>query len=189
MLIYLSLIEEADQNRFTKFHDRHEQQLKLLAIYCTGGDVHRAEDLLQETWLYVAEQFSRLQFEHTRAEFSYLRTVLQYRYKSMQKQYNKDRAHVDLREDMDLLTAGEASAVERDLCEKESWQQLADIVCRMAPTDQNLLLMAYDSTHTMQEIAALMGISESAAKSRLYRARQHLKEEMRKAGLENEWTE
>jgi RNA polymerase sigma-70 factor (ECF subfamily) len=189
MLIYLSVIEEADQNRFTKFHDRHEQQLKLLAIYCTGGDVHRAEDLLQETWLYVAEQFSRLQFEHTRAEFSYLRTVLQYRYKSMQKQYNKDRAHVDLHEDMDLLSAEAASLTEHELCEKESWQQIADILCKMPLTDRDLLLMAYDADHTTREIATLLGLSESAVKSRLYRARQRLKKEMRKAGLENEWTE
>ena len=180
--LFLSVLtDEREADPLKTLHDRHLRALQSVALSYTNGDASRAEDLLQETWLYVSGRLDRLRFENPRAEFTYLRNAMHYRALDLHKQLRRERALGDPHEDMDVFA--ENTSPEDVVCEADVRRRVADLIERLDPIDREVLALSLNANHTTEEIAVLLRISEGAVKSRLHRARARLKERMRKEGL------
>lgn len=67
-------------------------------------------------------------------------------------------------------------------CSARSWIALYRAIARLSEDEQELLNLFYFARRPLSEIAQLTGMTPGAAKTRLYRARRHLRREMEEDG-------
>ncbi|MBO5110904.1 MAG: sigma-70 family RNA polymerase sigma factor [Clostridia bacterium] len=187
LVICLSVINtEADKSKFNKLYDTHEGLMRKAALYYMKGDAHRAEDALQDAWLYVAERIESLKFSEPKAERGYLLTVLRYRALAIYNRQRTENDHVINFEDIDEFYLSEWDTPENALCEKELYQRTADLICSMSQMDRDILWLTIGLERSVKESAEIMGISENAARMRLHHARVRLEKRMKEEHIFNE---
>ena len=75
-----------------------------------------------------------------------------------------------------------APTPEERLLQREELIALYRAIARLSEEEQELLNLFYFARRPLSEIAQLTGMTPGAAKTRLYRARQHLRREMEEDG-------
>jgi len=99
---------------------------------------------------------------------------------------NDPDLHMDL-ETVQEQTGDEAAGARRAdlmLLIKEKYEVLAQILERLPETDRELLLLHQGEELPLEVLAERFGLSLNAVKSRLFRTRRRLKDELTAAGLE-----
>ena len=142
------------------------------------GDFHIAEDITQETFLKAYQKLATLKEPQSFASWLYViatnhcKTWL--RKKHLQTQPLETTSNAELEKtaysgyiiDQNEQKAGE---VHRQVVKK--------LLAKLQESDRTVITLYYLGGMTYEEISKFLGVSVSAIKNRLYRARQHLKEE------------
>lgn len=142
---------------------------RFLRFHTDSADT--AEDLAAETFMRVFEAMDR--FDPARAEarvwiFGIARNVLRDHFRRA-----KVRNHVSIGATRDL--AADAPSPEERLLREEQQAKLLDGVRQLGERDRELIGLRYGSELSMAEIGDVLGVRESAVRTRLWRALERLR--------------
>ena len=150
-----------DRDVLAQLYERYYQPA-LFYLLALCRDRHLAEDLVQEAFV--------------RAYLSLPEDVPSFPYWLM-RVCRRRHADGDPPE-----RADSAPTPEERLLQREELIALYRAIARLSEDEQELLNLFYFARRPLSEIAQLTGMTPGAAKTRLYRARRHLRREMEEDG-------
>ena len=178
---------DGDDTAFSELVNKYRKSVHALA-WRKIQDFHIAEDITQETFLKAYQGLSTLKEPQSFASWLYVIAT-----NHCKTWLSKKRLQTQSLENTDtdeLETATYSSYIstekERDAVETKR-EVVKKLLAKLQESDRTVITLYYLGGMTYEEISRFLGVSISAIKNRLYRARQHLKKEepMIKEALEN----
>ena len=173
MLLSLYLAVLDDQSKEEQFIDVYNTYKRLVyhTAYKIMGDSYLAEDVLQEVFLYVAKNFSKIHRENCHELAAYLVSCSRSRaYDMLRKQ--REEPLEEIPDAPDSTPVPDDAAVSTDNIE-----HLTELIGQMKPMYRDplrLLAMGY----TNREIAKSLGLTDEVVRMRLFRGRKLLWKEL-----------
>ncbi len=165
------LVIQAQQRRMDAFERLMGLYEKALLYYIRRqvGDINRALDISQETWLAVWKSLPRLRspgsFRPWLYQIAHQRTLLDHRRNAKHQRGRKDE-----------ITPEDLPAPEAAVEETIDVAELRLAVDRLCPRFREVIVLHYIAELSVEEIALAIGCSAGTVKSRLYYARRELKQ-------------
>lgn len=148
---------------FQEIYDRYYQDVRRFALFLTS-DPARADDLTADTFVRAWQARGRVQHATVKA---YLMTIARNLYRD---QLRSSRRFVELEDTIADSSPGADLSVQHASTLKDVRARLR----RVAPGDRRALLLYVVKEMSYAEVAAALGISIGAVKSRICRARDAL---------------
>ncbi|MDR2663129.1 MAG: sigma-70 family RNA polymerase sigma factor [Treponema sp.] len=174
----LSAEEDAAFNGIVK---RYYERILKFCVYALGGNRSAAEDCAQDIFLILYENMARLK------DYDKIGGWLYKTAGNISRQYaaslRKERQRLaapafeagDGEAPVDTIAAENGKSEEEQIAEEKALARAAaEIGKRLGPKDEQILRLAFQEKHPLKEVAARLGISLSAAKSRASRLRQKI---------------
>lgn len=167
LAFYLTLIDdESDRLKFERVYNTYYNILLNLA-FSVLGDRDDAEDAMHEAFLRLTKSLDKIDEKDTEKTKGFLVTVVRNVAKTMLKKRNKC---ITLENADDL-------AIENENVESEvSVRFVAQKIAQLPEAYRDILLLQYRYGCTGENLGKMLGISASAARKRLQRAREMLGE-------------
>ncbi|MDR0707331.1 MAG: sigma-70 family RNA polymerase sigma factor [Treponema sp.] len=169
---------------FNGIFKRYYEKILKFCVYALGGDRSAAEDCAQDIFLILYENMGRLK------DYDKIGGWLYKTAGNISKQYaaslRKERKRFavpfpasetgDEESPLDNIAAGDRIKTEEEQIaeEKAVSRAAAEIGKRLTPKDRQMLALAFRDKQPLKEVAARLGISLSAVKSRASRLRQKI---------------
>ncbi|MDR2370348.1 MAG: sigma-70 family RNA polymerase sigma factor [Treponema sp.] len=163
---------------------RYYEKILKFCAYALGGDRSAAEDCTQDIFLILYENMGRLKDYDKIGGWLYKTAGnISRRYAASLWKERKRFASPspvsetgDRETPLDRIAAGSSikSEEEQIAGEEAAARAAAEIRRRLTPGDEQILALAFREKHPLKEVAARLGISLSAAKSRVSRLRQKI---------------
>lgn len=153
--------------------DRYQTVLFNLALRMVK-DVQDAEDITQTAFLKAYEKLDR--YDPTYKFFSWIYRIA---VNEALNQLKQRKAHEPLDADHASAAATPAEAYERD----DASERVGNALLALSPEDRALLILKHFQDFSYEEIAFVFDIPAKTAKSRLYTARQRLKDVLLTTGF------
>ena len=166
-----------DDTAFSALVKKHQKPVHALAWRRTG-DFHVAEEITQDTFLKAYQNLSTLKEPQKFAGWLY---VIAVNYCKMWKR--KKRLSTQSLEDTNSAELEKASysgyvIAENERTTAEAQREVVkQLLAKLQESDRIVITLYYLGGMTYEEISEFLGVSVSAIKNRLYRARQRLKKE------------
>ena len=166
MLLSLYLAVLDDQSKEEQFIDVYNTYKRLVyhTAYKIMGDSYLAEDVLQEVFLYVAKNFSKIHRENCHELAAYLVSCSRSRaYDMLRKQREEPLEEVPDAPD-------DAPVPDDAVVSTDNIEHLTELIGQMKPMYRDplrLLAMGY----TNREIAKSLGLTDEVVRMRLFRGR------------------
>lgn len=158
-----------DRQAFEELVHRHWSSALRVARRRLGGDLHRAEDVVQEAFLRV--HTARERYEGSARFGAYLQRIVANLCVSTQR---RERARP-----ADALTPAEEDGLSEPHEELEAWDReralLPEALALLPELHRQALVLHYEGEHSCEQIGQRLGRSLSAVKSLLFRARESLR--------------
>lgn len=158
-----------DREAFEELVHRHWTSVLRVARRRLGGDLHRAEDVVQEAFLRVHS--ARDRYEGSARFGAYLQRIVSNLCVSAQRRERARPAEALTPADQDDLRGREA--------ELETWDRerelLPEALERLPELHREALVLYYQGDLSCEELGHRLGRSLSAVKSLLFRARESLR--------------
>ena len=164
-----------DENAFAQLVTKYQKQIHALA-WRKVGDFHTAEEITQDTFLRVYKKLATLKDPNRFAGWLYRIASRQcyawLRKKRMQTQSLED---TDI-ESIEKMTYSQYIAEEQAKAAVDAQRDIVQrLLARLRESERTVVTLHYFGEMTCEEISRFLGVSASTVKSRLHRARQHLK--------------
>jgi RNA polymerase sigma-70 factor (ECF subfamily) len=176
----ITLFLAGDAVAFEKLVERNVKFAGAIA-YSVTGDFHAAKDVVQEAFLRVHSGLAKLQeVEKFRA---WLRNVVRTTALDWRRRNKKGRGgSLDALEDSGQEPEAEAvepleAALERD----ELRRQVREEIGKLPESQREVVALKYLDDRSYEEISALTGLSVATIESRLWRARNTLRQRFERA--------
>lgn len=170
-------VKVGDHDAFGEILQRYERQLVVFFLRQLG-DEEGARDLAMDTFLRVYKAASRYE---PKAKFStYIYQIARNLYinESKKRTFRRTESLDEMAEDKGMEFADESMDPEQVL-EKSEQQSLVQEALTQLPEDQRTILILVEFQELSYErVAQIMGCSIGTVKSRMYRARQKIREWM-----------
>ena len=169
--LYLAVLD--DQSNEEQFIDVYNTYKRLVyhTAYKIMGDSYLAEDVLQEVFLYVAKNFSKIHRENCHELAAYLVSCSRSRaYDMLRKQREEPLEEVPDAPD-------DAPVPDDAVVSTDNIQHLTELIGQIKPMYRDplrLLAMGY----TNREIAESLGLTDEVVRMRLFRGRKLLWKEL-----------
>ena len=180
-------ILDGDDTAFSELVNKYQKSVHALA-WRKVQDFHIAEDITQETFLRAYKRLSSLKDPHTFASWLYViatnRCKTWLSKKRLWTQSLEDTHNAEL----EKATYSSYVSAENERVSVEAQREVVKkLLAKMQESDRTVITLYYLGGMTYEEISRFLGVSVSAIKNRLYRARQFLKKEepMIREELEN----
>ena len=165
-----------DENAFASLVKKYEKQVHALA-WRKIGDFHIAEEIAQDTFLKVYRKLSTLKDPYQFSGWLYVIATNQCR-----AWLRKKRLETEPLEDTEVESIEEAYsryvAEERTKVAVEAQREVVKkLLAKLKESERTVMTLHYFGEMTCEEISRFLGVSTSAIKLRLHRARQRLKKE------------
>ena len=166
-----------DETAFSALVKKHQKPVHALAWRKTG-DFHVAEEITQDTFLKAYRNLSTLKEPQKFAGWLY---VIAANYCKMWRR--KKRLSTQSLEETDSAELEKASysgyvIAENERTTAEAQREVVkQLLAKLQESDRIVITLYYLGEMTYEEISEFLGVSVSAIKNRLYRARQRLKKE------------
>ena len=169
LALYLSVLDDRNfEEDFTEVYNTYKRLVYHTKIM---DDSYLAEDVLQEVFLYVAKNFSKIHRENCHELAAYLVSCSRScAYDMLRKQ--REELLEDVPNEPDAAPVPDDAAVSTDNIER-----LTELIGQMKPMYRDplrLLAMGY----TNREIAKSLGLTDEVVRTRLFRGRKLLWKEM-----------
>ncbi len=178
---------DGDNTAFSELVRKYQKSVHALA-WQKIGDFHIAEDITQETFLNAYQNLSKLKEPQSFASWLYViatnRCTAWLRKKRFRTQSLEDTNNIEL--EKDIYSSYVSAEKERTSVDAQR-EVVKKLLATLQESDRTVITLHYLGGMTYEEISKFLGVSVSAIKNRLYRARQFLKKEeaMIKEALEN----
>ena len=170
MIAYTMLLEtDPDRERFVRLYKDNRRRMEQVAVRLLGRGP-RAEDAVHDAFLKLIQHFEELRDRPEERLSAWLMVVV--------KNTAVDMLRRDGRE-TDLEGAAWEPSVPPDQGE---FQALVAILRQMPEDYRRVLELRFVAEWSLGEIAAAMDLTESAVKTRVFRGRKLLIEQLRKEG-------
>jgi RNA polymerase sigma factor (sigma-70 family) len=169
------------ETAFAGIVSRYYEKILKFCCYALGGNMGSAEDCTQDIFLILYENMDRLK------DYDKIGGWLYKTAGHLSKQYaaslRKERKlfaapfvdHGEEESPVNCIAAKEITGEEDRIAEEEAIDRAAgEIQKRIKPFDRRVLELAFQKKYPLKEVAARLGISLSAAKSRASRLRQKI---------------
>ena len=174
-ICFAALVEESSCNKFTKMVEKYER-----LMFCVARDIlnddYLAEDAVQEAFLKVAKNFSKVG-EIDSGKTKYFLVVITKN--TALDMLRKEKRRLDCN-DVNLKGITDNSVPLGAFDDIDAFE-LGELIKELPESLKTVLYLYGIYGYTFSEISNLMGLSVSAIKGRYYRARKLL-EEMIKGG-------
>lgn len=152
------------------------------ALYCCGGDREEAEEVLHSAYVQILEKGLQA-FKGNSSFKTWLFSIIKNTAKRRRFQVTQQ-----LRKLQGLIFKPPAAArgVEACLRESESRNRILDLLGNLSQRQRQVLQLVFYHDMTLEEAAAVMEVSVGSARTHYSRGKDRLREEMRKAGWNNE---
>jgi RNA polymerase sigma factor (sigma-70 family) len=174
----VTLARSGDKNAFGRLAERYQQMARRVAA-CMVSDEDMARELTQEAMLQAYLSLSHLRDDAAFGNWLY-GIVL-----NVCRSYLRDQKTVLSWEDLEggvrfgVLDFSDAAPDPQWAAEEqELHRKVLQAVQNLPPASQVAALLFYYERLSLQEIAAILGISVTAVKGRLYKARKRLGEQL-----------
>ncbi len=178
---------DGDDSAFSTLMEKYKKSVHALA-WRKIGDFHIAEEITQDTFLKAYNKLSSLKKPHSFESWLYVITANNckawLRKKRLQTQSLDDTSSSEV----DKETYSHYVIQERERTSAEARREVVKkLLAKLQEGDRTVITLYYLGGMTYEEISRFLGVSVSAIKNRLYRARQFLKKEenMIREALEN----
>ena len=177
--VYLSLIDDSEGKiRFSKLYFAYKQDI-FFFVYSILLDEHDAEDAMHEAFILLAKSIESVSSLYSAGTRSYLfkiaKTASLKIYKKRQRAVPTDFSDWEISDSLDI---------EEEVINKLEHERLKSCLRLLSKEDYRLLyLFAYEEKSIL-DIANILGISYEAAKKRLQRARERLRELMENSNID-----
>jgi RNA polymerase sigma-70 factor (ECF subfamily) len=172
VLPFLDLIDnEQDKKRFIYCYYQYRNLLYKIAFERLN-DAQLAEDAVQETYLYIAKNFHKIEDEKSPQARNYIRLIARTyanRFAEKQDKY----VFVD-EEKIDYFN--ESGNIEDDVFEIYDVEKLANAINQLNEKYKIPIMLKCIYNHRSKEIAKLMGLSDDAVRRRVYLGKKKLKQ-------------
>jgi len=174
--VLIQRILAGDAAAFEHLVRKYQKQVHTLA-WRKIGDFHIAEDITQETFLQVYQKLETLEDPTRFPRWLYViadRLCIAW--------LRKNQRHTEPLEDTDLSTIGTEAysqyiATEHARTFAEARRDLVEeLLAKLKGNNRTTITLHYLEGMTYAEISNVLGVSENTVKSRLRRARQHLRQ-------------
>ncbi len=178
---------DGDDTAFSELVSKYQKSVHALA-WRKIQDFHIAEEIAQDTFLKAYQRLSTL--KEPRSFESWLYVIAANRCKAWQRKKRLQTQSLDNINNADLEKATYSSYIsaenERTTAEAQR-EVVKKLLAKLQESDRTIITLYYLGGMTYEEISRFLGVSVSAIKNRLYRARQLLKKEetMIREALEN----
>lgn len=175
LISYLAMIgTQHEKSEFVKLYESYRKLMHYAAKRILGDD-SLAEEAVQEAFLRIAKNFGKVSDADQSATKKFVLIITENAAKTL---YRRESRHISDREypeDMDAAAGALQAAKDPTAAEAETRDAVGHIL-QMPELQQNVLFLHTVYGFSYREIAALLDISESAARKRVERAREDLKE-------------
>jgi len=164
----------------------YEKYYRLLykIAYDILGDATLSEDALHETFVRVMKNLHKIDAIESTQTKNFLAIICRHiSYDMYKKQYNTDFDNTPIEE---APSQGYASDPQEIVLNAEALQIATEAIKALKPIYRDVLLLCINHDMSYAEIAQALQISEETVRKRLYRARQILKEQIRKEDATHE---
>ena len=167
-------VETRNEEAFASLLNRHLGLVLGAASRQLGGDHHAAEDLAQQVFTQLALKAPKL-LDHPCLEAWLHKATRLACLEQIRLKARRDRREREAL--VNLFPTGE----------KSSWEDIAPVLDEalegLAEADRSLILMRHINRQSGQQLAARLGISESAARKQLERAMGRLRDQLTRRGV------
>lgn len=171
MLVYTQMIEAPeDKGKFQRVYDRY-LGLMLHTARRVLGDGRDAEDAVQEAFLAIAKNISKISDPACNKTRSYVVTIVENKAIDIYRARRRKPA-----EPLNEETAGIPFRVEGNA--------LADAIARLPARYRELILLKYADGYTDRELTHMLGLSYSGVRSLDARAKKQLKKLLEEEGID-----
>ena len=166
-----------DDTAFSTLVKKYQKPVHAL-VWRKIGDFHIAEDLTQDTFLKAYQKLATLKEPQSFASWLYViaanhcKTWL--RKKRLSTQALQDTGTVELER---AAYSGYVTEENEQRITQMQREVVKKLLAKLQESDRTIVTLYYLGGMTYEEISQFLGISVSAVKNRLYRARQSLKKE------------
>ena len=170
LTLYLALTEsESDGRKFEKIYNLYKRMM-LSAAYKILGDASLSEDCVHEAFIRILKNLSKLDEPESPRTRGFVMIVTENVAKSM---YRK-RGRVEVIELDDELAKPQNNSGNVD--DRLNAEYIASLVARLPESLRQVLLLKILHELSDAEISTALGISNSAVRKRLQRAREQLRQ-------------
>ncbi len=147
-----------DVKGLERIYNRHKDRMYTYCLYATG-DRHLSEDIVQETFVKLMAQKTKLDIETTMGNWLFIcaRNLTFNHLKSQTRRVS--------------LSQIENPAIEMGV---ETRLFIENVLDKLALEERELILLREQQRFTVKEISDMLGISEEAVRVRLYRIRKKM---------------
>ena len=172
----INRILAGDENAFVDLVEKYQKQVHALA-WRKIGDFHIAEEITQDTFLKVYQKLKTLKDPNQFSGWLYVIATNQCR-----AWLRKKRIDTEPLEETDVDKIEEAYsryvAEEKSKATIETQREVVKkLLAKLKESERTVMTLHYFGEMTTEEISRFLGVSTSAIKLRLHRARQRLKKE------------
>ncbi len=171
--------EQRDNDAFAEVVRRHAGAVHAAAWRQTGH-AHLADEVLQIVFLRLAQKAGSLSSETV--VIGWLIQATRYAALDIVRREVRVQKHQEKLKTMETVHSSPASEADPD-----SWEQVAPVLdqalARMRESDRTALLLRFFSRQSLAEVAAALDIAEEAARKRVTRALERLREELAALGV------
>jgi RNA polymerase sigma factor (sigma-70 family) len=167
---------DRSESAFSELIRRHVDLVYSAALRLTAGDVHRAQDVTQQVFTELARQAGRLTKHPALVGWLYTTT------RRMALHANRSEQRWQAREiQANSMKEQIAPALEPE------WNDLRSVLDesmhKLGETDRLAVLLRFFQNKNLQEVGAVLGLSENAARMRVDRALEKLRAQLARKGV------
>ena len=174
LISYLAMIgTQHEKSEFVKMYERYRKLMHYAAKRILGDD-SLAEEAVQEAFLRIAKNYGKVSGADQSATKKFVLIITENAAKALYRRESRHTAGREYPEDMEA--AGACHAAGDPTAAGAETREAVGRILQMPELQQNVLFLHTVYGFSYREIAALLDISESAARKRVERAREDLKE-------------
>ena len=166
-----------DDTAFSTLVRKYQKQVHAL-VWRKIGDFHIAEDITQDTFLKAYQKLTTLKDPQSFAGWLYVIATNHCKTWLRKKRLQTQPLETTSNTELEKATYSEYVVDENEQTAAEVHREIVkQLLAKLQDSERTVITLYYLGEMTYEEISKFLGVSVSTIKNRLYRARQHLKNE------------